>query len=377
MTQSDQSPPITPVTRIAIIGTGLIGGSIGLALRSVYPDLEIVGFDENESLSLALDRGAVTLGAVSPARAVENCQIVIVATPISSIPGVFNSIAGSLLTGAVVTDVGSVKAVVEQFAREILPDSVHFVGGHPMAGSEKGGIAHADRYLLENASYVLCPPTGFDGHPMVYGELIRLLEGVGARIILMDADRHDRIATAVSHIPQLMAVALTNLVAGRNASDDTTLKLAAGGFRDMTRIASSPFGLWRDVLQSNHASILDGLADLVSEIQKLRHRLIEEDLDAIEKSFESARDTRESIPRNTKGFLRPLSDVYVNASDRPGALLAIVQHLYDAGLSIKDIELLKLREGTGGTFRLGFETRRESAKAIDVLTADGHQARQL
>jgi prephenate dehydrogenase len=119
------------------------------------------------------------------------------------------------------------------------------------------------------------------------------------------------------------------------------------------------------------------LADLSRELQQLRNRLVEEDFASVGGAFDTAREARESIPKNSKGFLRPLSDVYVNANDRPGALLAIVSNLYDAGLSIKDIELLKLREGTGGTFRLGFDNKADSAHAIEVLTADGHQARQL
>ncbi len=363
--------------RIAIIGTGLIGGSIGLGLRGLYPDMAIIGFDQPEALERAIARGAISKGAASSAHAVRDADVVFVATPLSATAAIFQQIAGSLKSGCVVTDTGSVKSVVEGWANEYLPEGVHFLGGHPMAGSEKGGIDNADPYLLENASYVLCPPSNFREHPDVYGSVISLLESIGARILLLDSARHDKIAAAVSHIPQLVSVALTNTVATQNEKDDATLRLAAGGFRDMTRIASSPYKLWRDILVTNHSAVLDGLADLIREIQSLRNRLIEDDLAGVEESFDSARIARESIPKNSKGFLRPLSDVYVNANDRPGVILAIAKNLFDAGLSIKDIELLKLREGTGGTFRLGFDNRSDSARAIEVLIADGHQARQL
>ena len=358
-----------------MIGTGLIGGSIGLAIREAHPSAQIVGFDGPETLDRAVERGAVTEAASEIADAVANADIIFVATPLSSIPFVFEEIGPLLQEDAIVTDVGSVKTVVCDWAAEILPSRVHFIGGHPMAGSEHRGIEYADKYLLENASYVLCPSDSVPGDRLE--DLIELLESIGARILILDSKRHDRIAAAVSHTPQLLAVALANVAATRNRTDEATLRLAAGGFRDMTRIASSPFHIWRDILSGNHDAILDSLAELSSELQRIRNRLIEEDLGDIEDLFDGARTARESIPRNTKGFLRPLSDVYVDAADRPGALLAIVKQLFESGLNIKDIELLKLREGTGGTFRLGFETGIESRQAIEVLIADGHQARQL
>ena len=364
---------------IALIGTGLIGGSLGLSWKRYRPDLRIVGFDEGAVLERALERGAIDAGAASAAAAAEAADLVVLAVPISRILPLLSELDEHLREGAWVTDVGSVKRPVMDHAASALSDHAVFVGGHPMAGSEHRGIDHADALLFENATYVLCPPPGITEHEFrnTGAPFIDLISATGARVLLLEAERHDRIAAAISHLPQLLAVALVDYVASLNETDDAFLRLAAGGFRDLTRIASSPYALWRDILLANEGPVLDVLAGFAATVQRTRNRIIEEDFSALEDTFNRARRVRETIPRDSKGFLHPLSDVYVYAEDRPGVLLDITRRLFEVDLNIQDIELLKIREGTGGAFRMSFADSTAADRAVAALTSSGITAYRL
>lgn len=367
------------IDRVALLGVGLIGGSIGLSWKRYRPDLRITGFDTDEVLGAAKNRGAIDAAAVSAVEAVADADLVVLAVPLSRMCPLLDEIAGHLKRGAWVTDVGSVKGAILAHAEESLPEGISFVGGHPMAGAERGGIEYADALLFENATYVLCPPRNLlpsrlqaDG-----AALLELIRATGARVLLLDAARHDRIAAAVSHLPQLIAIGLVTYASTLNEQDDAFLRLAAGGFRDITRIASSPFDLWRDILVANEGPVLDALAGFAATFQRVRNRLIEGDQHAMEDLFDRARAVRDTIPKNSKGFLHPLADVYVYAEDRPGILLEITRTLFAIDLNIKDIELLKIREGTGGAFRMSFSDPPEAEAAIQALQHAGFTAYRL
>ncbi|MEM9998397.1 MAG: prephenate dehydrogenase [Bacteroidota bacterium] len=366
------------IRTVALLGTGLIGGSLGLVLRERRSELHVVAYDPSEG-DTVVDHGAADVAAGSVAEAVRDADLVVLGAPMGVLPGLLREIAPHLQPGAIVTDVGSVKTPLVAYAAEVLPAANPFVGGHPMAGAERGGLAHADPFLFENATWVLCPPEGIaeDVLPEQFEALIDLVRVTGARVLLLDAERHDRIAALVSHVPQLVAVLLMTLAAESNDDDDAFLRLAAGGFRDMTRIASSPFELWREILLANEGPVLDALARLADALQATRYDLASNDFDALAERFVHARTVRNTIPKDTKGFLAPLADVYVYAEDRPGFLLRLVQTLYDAGLNIKDIELLKIREGTGGAFRFGFATASDADQAVVGLSEAGYSAYRL
>ncbi|MFB6280004.1 MAG: prephenate dehydrogenase dimerization domain-containing protein, partial [Salinibacter sp.] len=206
--------------------------------------------------------------------------------------------------------------------------------------------------------------------------LVDLVEDTGGRPLVLDADRHDRLVAAVSHVPQLLSVALVNLVATTEDEDELALQLAGGSFRDMTRIATSPFEVWRDVLVGNEGAIHDALSRLRRLLREMRNRLIEEDLEALEDLFEDARSARDAIPQDSKGFLHPLFDIYVRAPDEPGVIHDLTEHLLEADINIKDIELQTIREGTGGTFRLAFEDASDAEAAASVLSDAGYETRR-
>jgi len=368
--------------RIALLGTGLIGGSLGLAWRRRRPDCTVLGHDRPEVLERAEARGAIDAKAADPVSAVADADVVVLAPPLAATVGLLDTIAEHLPEGCLVTDVASVKQPVLDQARDVLPDHVHFLGGHPMAGAEHSGIDHADPLLFENAVYALCPPEGVAADTLEdgpYAPVMDLVEASGGRPLVLDATRHDRLVAAVSHVPQLLAVALVNLAASTDrdeADTDLALELAGGGFRDMTRIADSPFDMWRDVLVGNEGAIHDALSRFRRLLREMRNRLIEEDLDALEAFFDDAHSARDAIPRDRKGFLHPLSDIYVRAADETGVLHNITSCLLDADINIKDIELQTIREGTGGTFRLAFEDATDAEAAVAALSEAGYEARR-
>ena len=362
--------------RVALIGTGLIGGSLGLALRAKHPEAEVVGFDASGAeRDLALARGAVTRCAGSAPEAASGADLVVVAVPTAAVADVLREIAPALSPEAVVTDVASVKGPAMWAAAEILPAGVRFVGGHPMAGAERVGMAHADALLFENAVYVLTPGASGDGETpsrdAIAPEALWLVEAVGARAVVMSAERHDAVVAAVSHLPQLLAVAL---VAHAAEAGDDALALAAGGFRDMTRIASSPFGMWGGILGANRDAILDALDGFARGLGTLREAVASGDTPELRAAFERASETRSAIPTHSKGFLAPLAEVTLWAEDRVGFLAGVTGALAEAGINIKDMELLRVREGTGGAFRLAFADGATADAALGVLRARGLRA---
>lgn len=362
--------PPGPPSSVAILGTGLIGASLGLGLRRHAPSLSVVGYDASAAhAETARQRGALTQTAPTVADAVRTADLVVLATPLDTIPALLDAVAAHLRPGALVTDAGSVKAPVMDAAAELLPHA-RFVGGHPMAGAAVGGPENADPLLFENAVYVLTPPTGVSSLKDAAPDALWLVEAVGARAVVMDAHRHDDVAAAISHLPQLLAVALVEAAAD---TGDDALGLAAGGFRDMTRIAGSPFSMWGPILTGNQTVVATALQAFEQRLARVRQS-VERDPAALAGAFERAGQVRAALPSSSKGFLAPLADVVVWADDRPGFLHALTGVLADAGLNVKDVELLRVRVGEIGTFRFGFETAADAERAVAALAEAGYRA---
>ena len=350
--------------KVSIIGLGVIGGSLGLAIAQNIPQVHIVGYDTPAVLRRARKRGAVHEAARTLPDAVANADIVFLCTPVSSILSCLPRIASHIRKNTIVTDVGSVKSVIQAAANRAFRSRGVFVGGHPMAGSEGNGIAHADPLLFQNAVYVLCPG---QQKRSAYLKLVHVIETIGARLLIMDARQHDRAAAVVSHLPQLLAVGMMTMAARENKKDASMLQLAAGGFRDITRIASSPFPMWKDILRGNAKQIRIALQEFRSVLAEYDRELGSGSLGQTGRAFKGAKKYRDAIPRSSKGFLHPLHDLFVWVNDEPGVLATMTGVLFAARLNIKDIELLKIREGRGGTFRISFDTAEMAARARKLL----------
>ncbi len=365
--------PFAPKT-ITIYSVGLLGGSIGLALRNSGFSGRIIGLSSASKLPLALRLGCIDEGYPYDALPdiIGRTDLLILCSPISVILKTLQVLSGMKLPqGIVITDVGSTKEEICTAAKRLLPD-VYFIGGHPMAGSEKSGPGAADPYLFQNAIHVLTPddgePSGRDREIAVFFEHF-----LGSRALFLDPARHDRIVAAVSHVPHLLAVALVNSVQEVESEQPGTLSLAAGGFRDMTRIAGASYDLWHDIFATNRQSIQPLIDRLISRLSDMKGQL---DTGSLREAFDAAEKTRSRIPGNAKGFIRRLSEVLVIAKDQPGIIARIAITLADRGINISDIEVLKVREGEGGTIRLAFDSPLLAQQATDLLQQAGFLARE-
>jgi prephenate dehydrogenase len=359
---------------VLIIGVGLVGGSLGMALKKKGFTGRIAGMDEPFILEKAKLRNALDdlYAYEKMADAVADADLIFLCTPIQSILTLLQKVGSFVKSGALITDVGSIKRKIVETANIHIPSHCDFIGGHPMAGSEVRGIEGADPFLFENATWVLTPSRPVDEvKRKAFGELLEL---IGAKVLLLQPRLHDEIAAAVSHLPQMAAVALMNMAAGRHQESPYFLKMAAGGFRDMTRIASSPFGIWRDICETN-ADMISTFID--AYIEELRHvKSLLTDSKEMERYFGRAAGNRLSIPTDTKGFLKPQYEVSVAVEDKPGVLASLATLLADVQINIKDIEVLKIREDEGGTFRLAFGERSDQVRAIEMLSSAGFECRK-
>ncbi|HEX3032623.1 MAG TPA: prephenate dehydrogenase/arogenate dehydrogenase family protein, partial [Bacillota bacterium] len=300
----------TQFKRVCIIGIGLIGGSLGMAITERRLAAEVRGVDlDEDNLNLAVNVGAIQFGTRSLAEGVKGADLVILATPVGTYPSIFKQLAQLLEPGTVVTDTGSTKERVISEAAEHLPTGIHFVGGHPMAGSEVAGVKGADPFLFENAVYLLTPTEDSDRETI--SRLNRLFSGLGARVMCFSPAEHDIMVAAVSHLPHLVAVTLVNTVGLLEQNHPNTLLLAAGGFRDTTRVALGSPVMWRDICKSNKAVLLDLLNRFKTQLSLLEEEIRQEDGEAITTELESARALRSQVPGKLKGYWPELYEIIV------------------------------------------------------------------
>ncbi len=353
---------------MAVFGVGLIGGSLAAACKRDRLVERVLGISRASTLQKALELGVIDQGfeRQNAAEALAQADLVVLGGPVRVIIDQLGTIGPLLKPGAIVTDVGSTKRAVVQAALQGLPDSVHFVGGHPMAGAETTGVESADPFLFQNAVYVICPP--HQEHCPHTAKFSALAQALGARVLITTPENHDRIAATISHLPQLVAVGMMNLAASCNEEDEDTLKLAAGGFRDITRIASSPFSMWSDILATNSDQIRERIDMMIGSLEAIK-----EEVDSAEMAgaFERAAHSRALIHKDVKGFLSPLFEVIVTAPDEVGVIERLAVGLAGERINIKDIEVLKVREGEGGTIKLGFATEEARTGAIRILNSLG------
>jgi prephenate dehydrogenase len=349
----------------------LIGGSLGLALKRKFPAIKISGVGRQVVIDEAVAIGAIDRGFLKTEveACVSDVDLVFLCMPIATIIDMLPLIAAGIKSGALVTDVGSTKRLIVETAAKYFPRDRFFLGAHPMAGTEHRGIASADPFLFENAVYVITPTVKIPEN--LVSSFEQLISTIGARVISMEPEQHDRVAAAVSHLPQLTAVTLMNLVS-RQEDAEIFLQLAAGGFRDMTRIASSPYHIWNDILETNREKIVHFMDKMIEGLKQTRDKLTARKL---ADEFEHAAHRRASIPLNTKGFMHPHFDLGLNVEDKPGVIATIAVTLAKENINIKDIEVLKVREGEFGSLRISLETPEARNKASKLLEQIGISTR--
>ncbi|MDB5097669.1 MAG: prephenate dehydrogenase [Cyanobacteria bacterium RYN_339] len=283
---------------VGLIGLGLIGGSLGLALRAAGLATRVVGYDRSAAdLKLAVERGAIDRAAGSAAEAVADADLVVLATPVLAMQGLLAELAPVLKPGAVVTDLASTKAAVTGWAAEA---GITFVGGHPMAGSEKSGMAAARLNLLRGAVYII---TASPDTPVSAVDLVeRLARGIGARPLRMAPEAHDRAVAAVSHVPFLASTAIVRVTTHAEEWDGWA-PIASTGYRDATRLASGDPAMYRDICLTNGAAIAPMLRDLAQELERIAAGL--EDRGLLDELFTDARDRRDAWVQGQGSFRLP------------------------------------------------------------------------
>jgi len=282
--------------QVTIIGTGLIGGSLGLALKKRRLAGRIIGCDRAPVLERAQDCGAIEGGTTNPADAVRGTDLVVLATPVISILDLVGRLGPALLAKTLVTDVGSTKAeIVERAAKSFGRNaSRRFLAGHPMAGKEHAGVEFADADLFEGAAWLFTPLPGQNVHAGLCGEFIHCTEKMGAKIAILDPSDHDRFCAWISHVPQMISTALAAALVDEFGADAPVLDIGGRALREMTRISGSPYSMWRDIAITNRKNLSDALHKLEQRLAHIRENLDSRELAA---EFERAHELRKISPR--------------------------------------------------------------------------------
>ncbi len=280
--------------RIAIIGLGLIGGSIALGLKKASADMKIIGIPHRKvTIQEAVGRGAIDEGTIDPRVGVAEADFVFICTPINLIIPVLREIAPGLKKGAIVTDVGSSKAEIVSRAEKIMPKGTYFVGGHPMAGKEKVKLEEAEPDLFLDKIYVLTPTSRTSKKAL--GEVGKLVSLLGAKTMEMDPKIHDLVVAGISHMPLAVAVALVNTVEYAEKGKDEMMRCAASGFRDATRIASGDPILGIDMFTTNKKAVLKMISAFKKSLSRVEKVIKEGNAEKIKKELELAKIFRDSI----------------------------------------------------------------------------------
>ena len=353
------------IKKIAIIGLGLIGGSLAKALKKANPEIHISALDRENILSQALDDGVIQKKLPTVKDSVES-DVIFICLPVNESLNVFKELLPLLKENQILSDSCSIKGIFTEIWKNSHSKGI-YIGGHPMTGKEKSGYENSDSMLFENTVYILT--NGHNANKVQVNNFVLLVETLGAHITFLDAEIHDSIVAEVSHLPQLLATTLVNTISQHK--NFNILSFAAGGFRDMTRIASSPFNVWEPIVKYNKERILLALESFETELDKIKEIISNDDFNKLAEKFERARIKRDVIPKDSKGFISRLYDVFIYVKDQPGEMSKISTALYKNNINIKDIEVLKIREGSGGSFRLAFSNEKDAKEAKRIIESIG------
>jgi len=336
-TQPDQA-----FRRIAVVGFGLVGASFAAAVRAAYPDTRVLAVDIDErTLAEAVERGWATDGALPDDPAFERfvgdgCDLVVLATPVGAAERYFEDLARWDYRG-IVTDTASTKARITALAERVLPHPENFVPGHPMAGSEVNGIEGARPDLFKGAHWILCPDA--DTPAEHFPRLHELVTSIGARVIALPREDHDEAVAVVSHVPHIMASSLVQL-ASRHADDQQALmRLAAGGFKDSTRIAAGSPELWCGIAFDNKDALSDGLDEIQGIIGAFADALASDDRAALTALLADAAAARRALPVAWVPSTERLLEVRIPMEDRPGVVAEVTTVTSSVGCNIQSIEI--------------------------------------
>jgi prephenate dehydrogenase len=351
--------------RLAIVGTGLIGASVGLAAKRAGVG-HVVGWDaDGDSLALAAERGAVDAAAESLAAAVAEADLALVATPVATLK---DEVAATLAAGAsvTVTDVGSTKSGLCESA----PDRGRFIGGHPVCGSEARGPSHASAELFEGATWFLTPVA--ETEPERYKLLHGFVASLGAVPVAIDPGAHDRLMAVTSHLPHALANLILNHAGSVRVNGHEPLATAGGSLRDMTRVAGANPRIWIDIFLDNAEELRASLAEHRRRVEDLERALASGDAGWLARWIGEAAVNRRTLLDEAYRDVGTLQRVRVHVPDRPGVLSGITQALGAEQINIEDFELQHMSPDRGGTLSVLVAGEEEARRAASLLEAQGY-----
>ncbi len=352
---------------IGIIGLGLIGGSLAKCFRQRIDGVKITAVNRSEgSLVSALSDGVIDEYSLEDMTIFSDCDIVFVCTSVDKIPHYVERLLPVIKKDCIITDVGSTKKRI--FDEMLRFEGINFIGGHPMAGSEKTGYRSAKAHLFENAFYILTPNSRINKAQL--DDMTELVECTGAVPIVLEPDHHDYVVAAVSHVPHIIASALVNTVKKADDSKEHMHSLAAGGFKDITRIASSSPEVWSSICADNSENILKMLSAFKESLE-----LAEEDIkrgESLYSFFDGARDYRNSFTSRAPITRDRVYEIYVDVTDTPGAIAKIATLLMNENINITNIGIVNNREYSDGALQIIFSEPKDREKAINILRKTNH-----
>ena len=360
--------------KVLIAGLGLIGGSLAKAIKKTNEYI-IYGFDaQSETLQTAINEHIIDQSFSRFEDAAKNVDIIILATPISVTISLLQQLDTLTFNhDIIVTDVSSVKGAVLDAANQLTNEQIHFIGGHPMAGSHKSGIHASKAHLFENAIYVLSPTTANAEQELEHVK--ELLKETKANFLVLQPEEHDEMTSVISHFPHLIASSLVHQAKKWEQVHHYLPELAAGGFRDITRIASSNPKMWQDIFTHNGNKMSKLLQDWINEMVTLKEYLDKDNQSSMIDYLEQAKNYRDGLgEKNTRGALPSFYDVYVDIKDRPGAIASVVQLLATNDISLRNIRILEIRDNISGALQLSVTSRDDQEKALSLLQQHNYDA---
>lgn len=347
------------------IGIGLIGGSVAKALRSVYPSCKIIVYNRGaKPRVLAINDGTANIAMDIVDNTFKECDFIFLCTPVEKNVEYLKLLKDIIKEDCIITDVGSVKTNIHQ-AVEILGMEKNFIGGHPMAGSEKTGYEHANDRLLENAYYPITPTDTVSCDSVE--EYTKIISDIGAIPIKISYKEHDRVVAAISHLPHLIASSLVNLVKHNDSTFEYMKTFAAGGFKDITRIASSSPEMWEQICMTNNTNISEMLGLYIEDLKKVQQELDAKNGPAINSMIAESRDYRNNIDDHSNSIIQRNYSVFCDIIDESGAIATIATILATNGVSIKNIGIIHNREHEEGVLKISFYDEVSAMKATEQL----------
>ncbi|WP_445492288.1 prephenate dehydrogenase [Niallia sp. 03133] len=353
--------------RVFVIGLGLIGGSLALCIKERHPQSYIVGYDVSEhNVKLGKMLGVINEDVDSIEAGAVHADLIILSTPVKETERIIKLLSElPLKKGVIITDVGSTKGQIVQKAQVLINKGVTFIGGHPMAGSHKSGVSAAKQLLFENAFYLLTPEPNTKEEEIQC--LINWLEGTNAKFLVISPKEHDLLTGVISHMPHIVATSLVHQADQTSKTNELVTRLAAGGFRDITRIASSSPAMWRDILLHNKEVLLKLLNDWQKEMDKVISFIKKENASELFNYFQHAKNVRDELPQNQKGAIPAFYDLYVDVPDYPGVISEITGYLAKETISITNIRIIETREEINGILVISFQTDEDRLRAQECI----------